>query len=196
MFYLKHCSNTVVCHLRDKDKCCHLCCWLPALYQDEYHHTREKKRHCARWIATLWEGAVKLKTSTDRNTPSTLYCVPNHFSLRGHWPSCSGDSSIRLDFSGVRRDRAALITYTRHNHAQTDTQRHTYRRIKSTFQQVKRVNIFWVSKLLVYVRMIVAVNQRQKIWAEDIFITENVKPQLDLIFQCTIISSSQRLYQL
>lgn len=43
-----------------------------------------------------------------------LYCVPNHVSLRGHWPSCSGDNSIRLAFSGVSRDRAALITCNTH----------------------------------------------------------------------------------
>lgn len=89
----------------------------------------------------------------------------------------------------------------RHNHAQADTQRQThtctYRRIKSTFQQVRRVNVvFWVSKLLVYARKILAVNQRHKIWTEDTFITENAKPQLDLNFRCTITSSSQRLYQL
>lgn len=47
-----------------------------------------------------------------RNAPSTLYCVPNHLSLRGQRPSCSGDNSIRLAFSGVSRDKAALITYT------------------------------------------------------------------------------------
>lgn len=48
--------------------------------------------------------------NTQNNTPSTLYWVPNHFSLRGHWPSCSGDNSIRLAFSGVSKDKAALIT--------------------------------------------------------------------------------------
>lgn len=59
------------------------------------------------------------RTRTASHTPSTLYCVPNHFSLSGHWPSCSGDKSIRLAFSGVRWERAAVITCT-----QTERGRH------------------------------------------------------------------------
>ena len=97
------------------------CRRLPALYQAEYQHTRGKKQTMYSLNAynvgrRCYSDSKQTKTHTDthtdthRNKPSTVYCVPNHFSLRGHWPSCSGDNSIRLAFSGVRSDKAALIT--------------------------------------------------------------------------------------
>lgn len=98
-----------------KDKCWHFHCWLPSLKEAEAHHTEEggisgnKSTGC---IVEEGGRAGTLIANRRRNAPSTLYCVPNHLSLRGQRPSCSGDNSIRLAFSGVSRDKAALITYT------------------------------------------------------------------------------------
>lgn len=43
--------------------------------------------------------------------PSTLYCVPNHFSFSGQRPSCLGDISNMLAVIGVKSVKGAAMTF-------------------------------------------------------------------------------------